>query len=61
MSSTFHLTHATELYEVSVLDSTILRIIRFVGSTQMPRETSFEDCPWEVQVKIIERIQNGKE
>jgi hypothetical protein len=46
-----------DFYAVTVRDSTICRIQKFLGDSQLLREVELEDLSEDVQAAIIDKIQ----
>jgi len=57
-SYTLHIYHNTDLYEVSLTDTRIRRILRYSsGSFSQSKEYQFLDLSTEIQERIIEKVR----
>lgn len=48
--------HQGDVYEVTLRSVTIIRIVRFLGNSDFPRELSFDDCRQDVQDLILDTV-----
>jgi hypothetical protein len=51
-----HVSHLYDLYEVSLRDNVIIRVDKYIGDTQLPREVNFNDLSEVVQNAILDKI-----
>ncbi len=52
--------HSSDMYEVTLRDTTILHIIRVLGDTQLERQFLFNDLPLAVKRKIVTAILHAQ-
>ena len=57
MNLILHIFHNGDLYEVTVKQNIITRIIKYCGEAQLPRETEFQALPSEVRGKIVDAFR----
>lgn len=53
---TFQIRHFYDFYEVIIDGTTIVSIIKLIGTSQYPEEISFSQCQEDVQRLILQKI-----
>lgn len=56
MNTVFHITHKEDLYEVSMRDTTIVRISRYTSDSRRV-DVEYDDLIPEVQSKIVNKAK----
>lgn len=62
MTTQLHVCHLYDMYAVTIRDNTIVRVEKFLGDIQLPREVEFLELPVDVQNLIITKLmENGED
>ncbi len=56
MNSLFTIHHLDDVYEISIRGFIICRISRYYEGAPIRQDVQFDDCPKEVQEKILDKI-----
>lgn len=63
MTCQIHVYLHPDMYNVVVRDNTIVRVTKYIGDIQMPREVEFVELPRDVQdaifIKLLETQDNA--
>lgn len=61
MTTTLHITHSDDFFEVSVRGNLIVRITKYCGGTNLRKDLQFEELSEAVREKIVSKLQETYE